>query len=216
EEINIHRGLKQGDPLAPFLFLLVVEGLSGAISREEELGMFKGFKVGNNGLFVSHLQYADDTIFLGEASVENPWTLKTIIRCFELASGLKVNFAKSNVIGVNVSADFLNLAERILHCSVGSIPFTYLGLPVGANPRKEGNWKPLLVSLSRKLGDRRIALVSWDNVCRPKNCGGLGIRDLRAVVPYLETMSGGGKGYRLLGAWLVALGFQMDEGAVCG
>ncbi|GAU37373.1 hypothetical protein TSUD_22470 [Trifolium subterraneum] len=236
EEINIQRGFKQGDPLAPFLFLLVVEGLSGAVSRAEELGMFKGFKVGNNGLFVSHLQYADDTLFLGEASLENLWTLKTILRCFELASGLKVNFAKSSVMGVNVSADFLNLAERFLHCSIGSIPFTYLGLPVGANPRKESTWKPLLVSLSRKLGvwrnrfislggrvvllksvmnsipifylsflimptkvwkhivriqrnflwggasqDRKIAWVSWDNVCRPKNCGGLGIRDLRAV-----------------------------------
>ncbi|MCH88112.1 LINE-1 reverse transcriptase like [Trifolium medium] len=188
EEINIQRGLKQGDPLAQFLFLLVVEGLSGAIFRAEELGMFKGFKVGNNGLFVPHLQYADDTIFLGEASVENLWTLKMILRCFELASGLKVNFAKSSVMGVNVSADFLNVAERFLHCSVGSIPFSYLGLPVGANPRKESTWKPFLVSLSRKLG----------------------------VVPCLGTMSGGGKGYGLLGAWPVALEFQMDEGAVCG
>ncbi|GAU18658.1 hypothetical protein TSUD_124910 [Trifolium subterraneum] len=111
EEINIQRGLKQGDPLAPFLFLLVVEGLSGAIRRAEEFGMFKGFKV-----------------------------------------GLKVNFAKSSVMGVNVSTEFLDLAERFLHCSVGSIPFIYLGLPVGANPRKESTWKPLLFSLSRKLG----------------------------------------------------------------
>ncbi|GAU29935.1 hypothetical protein TSUD_360500 [Trifolium subterraneum] len=110
------------------------EGLSSSIRRAEEIGMFKDFKVRINGLSVSHLQYADDTIFLGEASVENLWTLKTILCCFEMASGLKVNYVKSSVIGVNVSSDFLNLAERFLHCSVGSIPFTYLELPVGANP----------------------------------------------------------------------------------
>ncbi|GAU16879.1 hypothetical protein TSUD_368280 [Trifolium subterraneum] len=128
EEINIQRG------------------------RAKEICMFKGFKVGINGLSVSHLQYAYDTIFLGEASIENLWTLKTILRCFEMASGLKVNYAKSSVMGVTVSSDFLNLAERFLHCSIGSIPFTYLGLLVGANPRKESTWKHLLMALSSKLG----------------------------------------------------------------
>ncbi|MCI02845.1 putative non-LTR retroelement reverse transcriptase, partial [Trifolium medium] len=80
EEINIQKGLKQGDPLAPFLFLLVVEGLSGAIRSAEEHNLFKGFQVGNTGVSVSHLQYADDTLFLGEATVDNLWTLKAILR----------------------------------------------------------------------------------------------------------------------------------------
>jgi hypothetical protein len=68
-----------------------------------------------------------------------------------LASDLKVNFAKSSVIGVNVRTDFLNFAERFLYCSVGSILFTYLRLPVGAKTRKESTYKLLLVSLFRKL-----------------------------------------------------------------
>lgn len=46
EEVNIKRGLKQGDPLAPFLFLLVTEGLSGLIRKTVSSGKFKGFKVG--------------------------------------------------------------------------------------------------------------------------------------------------------------------------
>jgi hypothetical protein len=91
EEVNIQRGLKQGDLLAPFLFLLVVEGLSGVI-RRAELSLFSGFRVG--GLSISHLQYADDTLFLGVPSVQNLWSIKTILRCFELTSGLKVNFSK--------------------------------------------------------------------------------------------------------------------------
>ncbi|MCI49164.1 LINE-1 reverse transcriptase like, partial [Trifolium medium] len=57
------RGLKQGDPLAPFLFLLVAEGYGGAMRRAGELNLFKGFTIGREGPTISHLQYADDTLY---------------------------------------------------------------------------------------------------------------------------------------------------------
>jgi len=112
--------------------------------------------VGASELAISHLQYADDTLFLEAATMANPWALKTILRCFELASGRKVNFSNSFVMGVNVGGDFLCLVERFLYCRVGSVPFTYLGLPVGANPRLEKTWQPLLQLLANRLG-------SWGN-----------------------------------------------------
>ncbi|MCI19047.1 RNA-directed DNA polymerase (Reverse transcriptase), partial [Trifolium medium] len=52
-EICIQRGLKQGDPLAPFLFLMVVEGLSGVVSKAVELGIFKGLAVGSSPVVIS-------------------------------------------------------------------------------------------------------------------------------------------------------------------
>ncbi|MCI12558.1 cytochrome P450, partial [Trifolium medium] len=55
-------------------------------------------------------------------------------------------------MGVNVSSEFLGVAERFLHCRIGSIPFIYLGLPVGENHRKEVTWQPLLDSLAKTLG----------------------------------------------------------------
>lgn len=70
EEINIQRGLKQGDLLAPFLFLLVVEGFSGLMRNAVERNLFKGFMLVSGGVTLSHLQYADDTICIGEASVD--------------------------------------------------------------------------------------------------------------------------------------------------
>jgi hypothetical protein len=91
EEVNISRGLKQGDHLAPFLFLLVVEGLTALSKSAISLGYFKGFQVGPE-VSVSLLQYADDTLFIGEACVENLWSMKAILKWFELVSGLKVNF----------------------------------------------------------------------------------------------------------------------------
>jgi hypothetical protein len=135
-EISIKRGLKQGDPLAPLLFLLVAEGLGMLVRRAVEVNRFKPFLVGTEEFPVSILQYADDTLCIGEASVENLWTLKAILRGFEMMSGLKVNFFKSCLVGVNVSDEFMFMATEFLNCRRGSIPFKYLGLPVGGNPRK--------------------------------------------------------------------------------
>jgi hypothetical protein len=116
------------------------------------LNRFRGFRVGNSGLSISHLQYADDTLCIREASIENLWSLKAILRGFQLVSGLKVNFWKSNLMSVNVSDDFMRVAFVFLNCRIGSIPFKYLGLPVGASPRRASTWEPLLDSLKKRLG----------------------------------------------------------------
>lgn len=78
--------------LVPFLFLLVVEGLSASIRMVEDLRGYVGFQVGSSGLLVSHLMYVNDTPFIGEASMANLWALKTFMCLFGLASGLMVNF----------------------------------------------------------------------------------------------------------------------------
>jgi hypothetical protein len=161
EEINIHRGLKQGDPLAPFLFLLVAEGFSGLMRNAVRLNLFEGFKLKEEGKVYSHLQYADDTLCVGKATVGNLWTLKALLRGFEMASGLKVNFYKSCLMGINVSPEFMVTACNFLNCGQGSFPFKYLGLPVGGNPGRAITWEPLLDQFSKKLnswGNRYLSL----------------------------------------------------------
>ncbi|MCH80954.1 LINE-1 reverse transcriptase like, partial [Trifolium medium] len=102
--------LKQGDPLAPLLFLIVAKGLGALMRKAVERGRFQPFPVGRGEVPVSILQYADDTLCIGKASVDNLWTLKAVLRGFEMASGLKVNFWKSCLVGINVPDDFLNMA----------------------------------------------------------------------------------------------------------
>lgn len=105
DEFGLGRGLRQGDPLSPFLFLIVAEGLSVMMKKVMANGMFRGYKLGESALEISHLQYADDTLLVGETTWENIWAIKCILQLFEVTSGLKVNFSKSQVLGFNLEGD---------------------------------------------------------------------------------------------------------------
>ncbi|KAK2442416.1 hypothetical protein QL285_013611 [Trifolium repens] len=98
EEVHIKRGLKQDDPLAPLLFLVVAEGLGGLMRRAVDCGRFQPFLIGNNDMEMSLLQYADDTLCIGDATVENLWTLKAALRGFEMSSGLKGGYYSIQVL----------------------------------------------------------------------------------------------------------------------
>ena len=94
EEFISSRGLRQGDPMTPFLFLVVAEGLAGLVRQATKQNMLTGVKVGRKEIECSMLQFADDTLFMCEDIFSNVFTIKMILRCFELVSGLKINFYK--------------------------------------------------------------------------------------------------------------------------
>ncbi|GKV41009.1 hypothetical protein SLEP1_g48590 [Rubroshorea leprosula] len=102
-EFPVSNGLRQGDPLSPFLFLLVAEGLSGLVKKAEAEGLLKGVEIRRGGMMLSLLQFADDTVFMGKADVDNLRVVKAILNWFQLISGLKINFGKSYLYGFNVS-----------------------------------------------------------------------------------------------------------------
>jgi hypothetical protein len=160
----MERGLRQGDPLSPLLFLLVAEGFNVLMSKAVEVGNFMGYKVGEEEeLSISHLQFADDTLIIGKKSWSNIFAMKAVLHLFELSSGLKVNFNKSELIGINVQPSWLLDAANTLNCKVGNLPTKYLGLPIGCDPRKNRTWEPVINSLRKKLS-------SWK--CRSLSMGG--------------------------------------------
>ncbi|GJT64249.1 RNA-directed DNA polymerase, eukaryota [Tanacetum coccineum] len=122
-------GLKQGDPLAPYLFILIMESLHISFSKALSDGVFKGIQI-NESMVVSHLFYADDAIFIGEWSDSNMGNIVKILRCFFLASGLKINIQKSQIMGVGVHQNQINQAASLIGCSVMQAPFRYLGVTV--------------------------------------------------------------------------------------
>lgn len=132
DEFPLKRGLRQGDPLSPFLFLLAAEGLNVLMKAMVDNHLFSGYSVGTiNSMVVSHLQFVDDTLLLGKQSWANVRALRATFVIFESMSGLKVNFNKSLLVGVNIAESWLNEAASVLSCKVGKIPFMYLGLPIG-------------------------------------------------------------------------------------
>ncbi|KAM0062164.1 putative RNA-directed DNA polymerase [Helianthus debilis subsp. tardiflorus] len=131
KEFTIERGVRQGDPLSPLLFILTMEALHVAMITTNATGLFKGCKTPNEGPTISHLLYVDDVLFVGEWSDANLHNLTRLLRCFHLSSGLKVNFSKSQLFGVGVPDEIILQKASILQCKTGTFPFTYIGLPVG-------------------------------------------------------------------------------------
>ncbi|GAU46155.1 hypothetical protein TSUD_401590 [Trifolium subterraneum] len=109
DEFHFERGLRQGDPLSPFLFLLTAEGLHVLMEAMVSNSVFTPYGIGlQNSVSISHLQFADDTLLIGE---------KTSVMC----------------------------------CKYGQLPFLYLGLSIGGDPRKLNFWYPLVDRIRNRL-----------------------------------------------------------------
>ena len=157
---RLHRGLRQGDPLSPFLFDLVVEVLNLVIRKAINMNMWEGIKIGRNEIMLSHLQYADDTILFCPPDLNYLINIKKALILFDLASGLHVNFHKTALMGINIPDPWLHNAAETLMCQQGSIPFTYLGLPIGCATHRLSAWEPILEKLGKKLAGWKGKMLS--------------------------------------------------------
>ncbi|KAL6557468.1 hypothetical protein OROMI_017818 [Orobanche minor] len=150
-EFKLERGLRQGDPLSPFLFLIVAEGLSLLVTKAVEEGLLEAASIGNDQVPVANLQYADDTIFMVSDNPGNAWAIKCLLKNFELASGLRVNFDKCSLMGVNVDVNMMREMAETLQCELGCIPFSYLGVRVGINHKRIAEWDHLVHKMKTRL-----------------------------------------------------------------
>lgn len=139
----------------------MAEALNILMSRTRNLGLMRGVKIGAGEEVLSHLQFADDTMIFCEADRGEILTIKRILRCFELMSGLKINFHKSCVCGVGVEDSVVEGFADILRCKSQKLPFTYLGLPLGASPSRLSTWKPVIEKFKLKLASWERKLLSY-------------------------------------------------------
>ncbi|KAH1120712.1 hypothetical protein J1N35_003872 [Gossypium stocksii] len=160
-EFKFSRGLRQGDPLSPFLFILVTEALHLMLVKVKEIGMIEGIKSIIPRESISHLQFADDTILFLRADENVVRNSKYILCCFEMFSGLSINFSKSCIVGFDLEEEFLYRLAAVYRCRIGELPINYLGLPLGVDPRRSTSWNGIIDRVERRLSGWKCQSLSW-------------------------------------------------------
>ncbi|KAJ9556808.1 hypothetical protein OSB04_011422 [Centaurea solstitialis] len=177
KQFVLENGVRQGDPLSPYLFIIAIEGLIAALAEAKDKGLIKGVELPRNGPVLSNLLYADDALLMGKWNVSNLRNVLMVLRCFHLASGLRINWEKSTLFGVGVSiAEISRLAGRF-GCKSGKLPFHYLGFPIGADMSKKESWDSLYKKFESRLSiwkERMLSIGGRLTLCKAV-LGSLGV-----------------------------------------
>lgn len=146
------RGLRQGDPLSPFLFLFCAEAFSTLIRKAEVEGALHGARVTRLAPRISHLFFADDCIIFGKAIMSEIATIKDVVSKFCRASGQRVNFDKSEIsFSKGLAANLREHLGAMCGVSVVTKHTTYLGLPANIGRSKKDIFNFIIDRVEKKL-----------------------------------------------------------------
>ncbi|KAL9671434.1 hypothetical protein QQ045_009002 [Rhodiola kirilowii] len=225
------RSLRQGDPISPYLFTLVMEVLSQILGR---LKVSKGFHLHPKcyRINLTHLMFTDDVIIFSKANVESLAKIKAAISLFYDWSGLKVSDEKSAIYFGGCGDTERSSFARAVGFQQGRLSFIYLGVPLDGTNIKWIAYNPIIEKMTSKIkswaakclsyagrlvlvkhvlsaicsywmrvlifsktvlkkitaicmsflwsatSEGKRSLVAWRVICQPKECGGLGIKNL--------------------------------------
>ena len=139
EEFQHSRGLRQGDPMFPFLFNMCLEYLTSLIDKACADKKWIPFWVGTKKVPISHLMFADDLLIFGRVDETTSFTLRNILQEFCILSGQKINEGKSRLIfSPNTPEEHKNLFQETLNVRESDNLGLYLGLPLShKRPRRK-------------------------------------------------------------------------------
>ncbi|KAL9674087.1 hypothetical protein QQ045_030357 [Rhodiola kirilowii] len=125
------RGLRQGDPLSPYLFILCTEWLSTIMSHYATLGILKGIQICRRAPLLTHLLFADDCLFFLKINHQSVTAVKDVLSLYEKISGQTVNFQKSEImLSRNASQDLCDFIHVAMGVTIVPKLAKYLGLPL--------------------------------------------------------------------------------------
>ncbi|XP_024199277.1 uncharacterized protein LOC112202498 [Rosa chinensis] len=183
------RGLRQGDPLSPYLFLLCTEVFSALLEYKATQGQLQGVQICSGAPTIHHLLFADDSLLFGKANLEECSHIQDVLLDYELALGQKVNFSKSSIV---FSKKVCPSLQQLIAGSLGVVIVDkhdkYLGLPTYLGRNKTESFAYIQERLNKKLEGWQGKLLSSagkdllirDRLCQRKEAGGMGFRDLHA------------------------------------
>ena len=149
---KMEKGLRQGDPLSPYLFLLVSEALVYLLRKAEERNLIEAIHIGKAKVNLKHLQFADDILIFAPRNTTCITNYFRILDVFAIMYGLSLNYSKSCFISWNPS-DRLWAEEtaKNTRCLHSTCPFKYLGFPLGDNMNRCSAWKPVVEKIQKRL-----------------------------------------------------------------
>ena len=160
-KITPTRGLRQGDPLSPYLFLLCVEGLTAMLKREESEGLISGVSVCRGAPRISHLLFADDCIIFGKASVDEGYRVLKVLADYEEELGQKLNKEKASLFfSRNTSREIQEEIKEIFRAQIIHKHERYLGLPTLVGKGKIKAFSCIKDQVGRKIAGWKGKLLS--------------------------------------------------------
>ncbi|KAL8100581.1 hypothetical protein AgCh_032729 [Apium graveolens] len=202
-QIRPTRGIRQGDPLSPYLFILCAEGLSSLISSYERRKLIHGCKVARGAPVITHMLFADDSYIYCRASLEEANRVMELLRTFKVAAGQKINLDKSSVFfSKNTRSSVKEEVLDSLGMQMADERSHYLGLPslIGRNKNvvfgyikdkmrtRIQSWGGVCSEIESLISnywwssskkDNGIHWLNWDCLSDHKNKGGMGFKKIR-------------------------------------
>ncbi|KAH9659016.1 reverse transcriptase domain-containing protein [Citrus sinensis] len=237
EDFRPGRGIRQGDPLSPYIFVLCIERLSHGIIQAVNQGRWKPIRLTRIGTPLSHLFFADDLLLFLEANYAQVDVLNDVVENFCRSSGAKVSKKKTQIFfSKNVPVTLASRIDKALGFSITSNLGRYLGMPLLHDRVSKKTYQSIIDKIDQRLSgwaakhlslagrvtlaqsvlqailiyvmqttylpssvrvkidqlcrrfiwsgagsQRKLSLVSWNNICRPKSHGGLGFKDMEIM-----------------------------------
>ncbi|CAN6246168.1 unnamed protein product [Urochloa humidicola] len=162
DELVPERGLRQGDPLSPYLFLICAEGFSALLNQAEREGTMKGVKICQNAPSVSHLLFADDSLILFRAKEGDAQQLQSILTLYEECSGQMINRDKSAIMfSPNTGQEDREAVMGALNIQKQTMNERYLGMPVHVGQNRQNVFSYLKERVWARIQGWKEKTLSW-------------------------------------------------------
>ncbi|XP_044432363.1 uncharacterized protein [Triticum aestivum] len=204
EAFTPSRGLRQGDPLSPYLFLICAKGLSSLLAHEEAVGGIQGIRVCRSAPSVSHLLFANDSLILMMADMLNDTSLKNALDLYCSSSGQLVSDAKSSVFfSPNTLVEVRVEVCTQLNIVSEAISDKYLGLPSKVGIDRSDSFQYLV--------DRVCALInSWMSKILSISGKEMLLKAVAQAIPVYAIIMAGMKTFKEGAIWRVGDGASTD------